>query len=228
MRIIFVRHGHPDYAKDTLTPLGNLQAEAVAERLRDEKIDQFHASSCGRAHETALHVAKLFGMEVTTHDFMREIGWGAKEGEEELVGGGQPWSVSAQMVSCGESIMDSQWQQSKAFSNNRVTDFVTRAAENFDAWLSTFGYNREGDYYRVMEDNGSTVLMASHAGSSSAVLSHLFNLPFSFVCAAMPPNFTSVTIVSINGEAGALVTPKFEVFNDWRHIRGLEAKIVYE
>ena len=31
MRIIFVRHGHPNYELDCLTPLGKLQAQAVAE-----------------------------------------------------------------------------------------------------------------------------------------------------------------------------------------------------
>ena len=38
MRIIFVRHGHPDYVHDCLTDLGHLQATAAAERLRDEGI----------------------------------------------------------------------------------------------------------------------------------------------------------------------------------------------
>ena len=68
MRIIFVRHGHPDYTKDCLTELGHKQAEAVAERLKDEKIDKFFSSSCGRAYETALHIAEGRGMEVEKLD----------------------------------------------------------------------------------------------------------------------------------------------------------------
>ena len=36
MRIVFVRHGEPDYEHDCLTPLGRLQARAAAERLREE------------------------------------------------------------------------------------------------------------------------------------------------------------------------------------------------
>ena len=39
MRIIFVRHGHPDYANDCLTPLGRKHAAAAAERLRDEGVE---------------------------------------------------------------------------------------------------------------------------------------------------------------------------------------------
>ena len=33
MRIVFVRHGHPNYENDCLTPLGKQHAEAAAERL---------------------------------------------------------------------------------------------------------------------------------------------------------------------------------------------------
>ena len=33
MRILFVRHGHPNYEKDCLTELGHLHAEAAAKRL---------------------------------------------------------------------------------------------------------------------------------------------------------------------------------------------------
>lgn len=39
MRLILVRHGHPNYEIDCLTELGHLQAEAAAERLCSEGID---------------------------------------------------------------------------------------------------------------------------------------------------------------------------------------------
>ena len=41
LRIIFVRHGDPDYGKDILTPLGHAQAEAVGKRLAKEKESVF-------------------------------------------------------------------------------------------------------------------------------------------------------------------------------------------
>ena len=42
MRMIFVRHGHPDYKNDCLTELGCKQAEKVADRLREEKINKIY------------------------------------------------------------------------------------------------------------------------------------------------------------------------------------------
>ena len=40
MRIIFVRHGEPDYANDCLTEQGRLQAQEAAKRLLEEGIEE--------------------------------------------------------------------------------------------------------------------------------------------------------------------------------------------
>jgi probable phosphoglycerate mutase len=96
-------------------------------------------------------------------------------------------------------------------------------AEGTDLWLSSLGYEREGNFYRVKKKNDQTVLMASHAGSSSALFSHIFNLPFPFICQAMEPTYTAVTIVSFGGEEGELIAPRFEIMNDARHIAGITA-----
>ena len=53
MRIVFVRHGEPDYARDCLTENGKIQAALAAERLREEGIEEIYSSPLGRAAETA-------------------------------------------------------------------------------------------------------------------------------------------------------------------------------
>ena len=40
MKIILVRHGHPDYVNDCLTPLGHEQAAKAALRLKNEGIEK--------------------------------------------------------------------------------------------------------------------------------------------------------------------------------------------
>ena len=96
-----------------------------------------------------------------------------------------------------------------------------------DAWLAELGYVREGDYYRVKQDNPDTVVMASHAGASSAALSDLLNLSFPFVCKAIQPKYTAITIVTFNGADGELISPMVEIMNDARHIIGIETKNVF-
>lgn len=217
MRIIFVRHGHPDYEKDCLTDLGHLQAEACAKRLSEEKITKFFSSSCGRAYETAEHIAAPLKMEIEKCDFMREIQWGSKDGDQ-IFKDGHPWYVADDMVSNGQDLMDEDWEHKEPFIKNKVTDYVQNVIRGFDRWLASLGYERDGLYYRVHNGNPDTVLMASHGGSSSAVLSRLFNLNFPFICASLKPDFTSVTIVSLEGENGSLISPIIEVLNDARHI----------
>jgi probable phosphoglycerate mutase len=76
MRIIFVRHGEPDYEHDCLTKTGSHQAAAVAERLSEEGITAIYSSPNGRARETAEYTARRLGLPITLLDFMHEISWG--------------------------------------------------------------------------------------------------------------------------------------------------------
>ena len=226
MRIIFVRHGHPDYTKDCLTELGHKQAVACSERLKNEKIDKFFSSSCGRAYETALHIAEGRGMEVEKLDFMREIGWGPA-GSNKGENGYDPWTLSARMVCEGRSLMSPTWPFEDPFNTSFTTDRALVVGEEFDKWLSGLGVVRDGSLYRVKEPKYDTVLLASHGGSSSAVLSHVFNLPMPFVCRAICPQFTAITVVSFYGEEGSLVCPQIEIMNDACHIKGISVDNVY-
>ena len=72
MRIIFVRHGEPDYTHDCLTETGRRQAKDAALRLRDEGIEAVYSSPFGRAKETAQCTADLLGLPVRIVDFMLE------------------------------------------------------------------------------------------------------------------------------------------------------------
>ncbi len=223
MRIIFVRHGHPDYINDCLTPLGRQHAEAVAMRLKDEPIERIYASTCGRAIETAEHIDAWKGLGVRELSFMREIKWGSTD-ENPIFEDGHPWRVSDYLVEQGQTIMNPGWKGEKIYRRNKVIESVEAIAENFDDWLAKHGYVREGEYYRVGNVTYKTVAMVSHGGASSAVFSHLFNLPFPFVCSAICPDYTAVTVVSFSEEEGALIAPKFEILNDARHIETLGKK----
>ena len=222
MRIIFVRHGHPNYANDCLTKLGHAHAAAAAERLKDEGICEIHSSSCGRAFETAQHTAHLLGLAVTQHDFMREISWGSADGSE-LFRNGHPWFTADDMVLRGMDLTRTDWRETEPFCRNKVVQCVDQVAEGTDRWLAALGYEREGCLYRVAGENTNrTVALFSHGGSSSAALSHMFNLPFPYLCATMTPNYTAITVVSLSDERGALTMPRFEIVNDSRHIQSIE------
>ncbi len=221
MRIIFVRHGHPDYVNDCLTTLGKEHGAAVAERLKDEPIEKIFSSSCGRAMETAEYIDSKFGIGVEPLAFMREIKWGPVD-EEELYEDGHLWLTSDYLVEQGKSLMNPNWRLDKLYRKNKVIEAEEKIGQAFDEWLATLGYTREGAYYRTGEVKHRTVALVSHGGASSAVLAHLFNLPLPFVCSAICPDYTAVTIVNFEEKEGTLIAPRFELVNDAGHIRKKE------
>ncbi|MBQ3141488.1 MAG: histidine phosphatase family protein [Clostridia bacterium] len=226
MRIIFVRHGHPDYRKDCLTELGHLQAEAAAQRLKNEQPAAIYCSSHGRAVQTAEHIAAVHGLDVIPCDFIRELNWGSVNGEP-LPDNGHPWMTVDAMVRAGQSLRDPDWTQNSPFTNNIVGDSITRINTGTDAWLQTLGYEREGEFFRVRSQNDSTVMMVSHGGASAAALAHIFGLTFPLMCKIYGCHHTSITVVKLHGQAGELICPQFELLNDHRHIDGISTENVF-
>ncbi|MBR4101394.1 MAG: histidine phosphatase family protein [Oscillospiraceae bacterium] len=219
MKLIFVRHGHPDYENDCLTPLGHQHAAQAALRLKDEGIEQIFSSPYGRAFETAQHLANLLCMDVEKLDFMHEIRWGSSDGNE-IYADGHPWDTSLYAISQGFSLMDEEWTKHPPFCNNIVFSELERVARESDAWMESIGYRREGTNYRVIGENTDrTIAVFSHGGSSSALFAHLLNLPFFYLCRAICPDFTAITVLTLSDETGTLTAPTIEIANDSRHIR---------
>lgn len=222
MKIIFVRHGHPDYDKDCLTELGHLQAEAVAERLKDTPIHRIYSSSNGRAQETAAHICTKKGLPLLEKfDFMRELNWGPLDGRIDWAIY-SPWKLSDEMVAGNEPVLRTDWATREGFAQSKVVAEVEKAGNGFDGLLETLGYKREGNYYRAQKPTDETVVMVSHGGSSSAVIAHLFNLPFPFIVSVFRWDLTGICEVNFNGEEGELITPRFGLTNDARHIQGIK------
>ena len=223
MKIVFIRHGHPNYELDCLTELGHKQAEAAGERLKDEHFDLMFSSGCGRAYETACHVAKRHGLEVTKLDFMSELNWG-QQGSDDYA---HPWEISDKWVREGSPLMDPNWQSSSDYTGHSFLNSFAAASEGFDKWIECFGLKREGQYYRITEKNDITVLLASHAGSSGAILSHLTGIPFPLVIRSMSPTYTAITEAVFDGKVGDLTTPRFTLMNDANHIKGITVDNVF-
>jgi broad specificity phosphatase PhoE len=88
-----------------LTPRGVLQAQAVANRFKDEKIDAVYSSKLQRAWRTAEGIAAFHGLQNTRVEGWNEVNYGDWEGlsEEEILAGhadlwksrvADPWNVA--------------------------------------------------------------------------------------------------------------------------------------
>ena len=60
MIFFYVRHGDPIYNPDSLTPLGERQAEAIGKRLAMYGVDEIYSSTSERAKLTAKPLCELF------------------------------------------------------------------------------------------------------------------------------------------------------------------------
>ena len=221
MRIVFVRHGEPDYTHDCLTEQGKLQARAAAERLREEGIEEIFSSPLGRAAETAAAAAELLKLPVKTLDYMRELHWGSTDGTQ-LPSDGHPWDLADLMAGEGWDLTNPGWREHPYFRNNRVTENADMVARKTDEWLLSLGYERNGAFYRCIrpDDRQKTVALFSHGGSSAAAMGHILNLPFPYACGLFHLEFTGITVIRLDRNPGQQRLPCLELANDGRHING--------
>jgi probable phosphoglycerate mutase len=218
MRIIFVRHGEPDYINDCITERGILQAKACAERLKDEGITEIYSSPCGRAKDTAQYTADMLGLKVNILDYMREIRWGGEGIPDE----GHVWTLGDKLLY--EENFDfskDDWKEHPYFKNNIALSCYEHVTNGIDGFLESQGYIHEGRRFKCVGGSDKTIALFSHGGSGGCALSHLLSIPFPYFCAVFPYDFTSITTLDFPVVKEGYVHNRVEVFNDCLHIKGI-------
>lgn len=216
MRILFIRHGEPDYVRDCLTDEGQRQAEAAAVRLSGEGITRIFSSPNGRARLTAAATARRLGLPVVILDYMHEITWGGAD----IPADGHPWTLGDWLLEREDfDFRANDWREHPYFKHNAATEDYRRVTARFDALLEGFGYRHEGRRFFCESAGDETVALFSHGGSGACVLAHLLALPFPYVASVMPYDFTSIISVVLPAREGEYVHPRLELFNDAAHIR---------
>ncbi len=225
MRLIFVRHGEPDYGNDCLTPTGEKQAAACAKRLAGEGISEIYSSPNGRAFQTAGYTARELGLPITKLDYMHEISWGG----EGIPENGHPWFLGSRMLyEDNFDFMKDDWRKHPYFEGNIATKCFDEVTSKFDAFLETKGYRHEGNHYLCTAENNETIAVFGHGGSSGCVISSILGLPMPYVFSMFPYEFTSVIIFHFPVKPGKYVTPRLELFNDTAHTRDISSGLVFQ
>ncbi len=218
MRILFIRHGEPDYEHDCLTETGRLQAAAAARRLEREGIGKIYSSPNGRASETASYTARLLGLETEILDYMHEISWGGQD----LPSEGHPWTLSEWMIDRENfDFFADSWREHPYFRNNAALQYYDMICGRLDALLAAHGYRQEGSRFFCTAEAQENIALFSHGGSGACALAHLLSLPFPYVATVLPYEFTSITILEFPVRPGRFVHPRIELFNDTAHTIGL-------
>ena len=73
MKLIFIRHGEPDYSIDSLTEKGWREAEYLAQRISKLDVTEYFVSPLGRAQDTSKAPMKAVNRTAITKDWLREF-----------------------------------------------------------------------------------------------------------------------------------------------------------
>lgn len=182
-RLVLVRHGESTGNKlrrfyghfdGELTELGKMQADRAGEYLKDYKFDKAYASDLKRAYETGCRIAAYHeGLEVIPDENLREIYAG-------------------------------EWEN--ALFASLETDYAEEYQKwKFDLWnarptkgesVQELARRVSAELWRIAEENdGKTVLIATHATPIRSQICSWKNLPNSRVAEIAWVKNASVTIV---------------------------------
>ncbi len=189
MRILFIRHGDPDYVNDTLTEKGRREAEALSLRAEALNMGTCFVSPLGRARDTAAYSLKKLGCSAKTLDWLEEFparidlnraahlqeAYPSAEKEKGIYVLRIVWDVAPSYWMTHEDCMDSvKWRDCDICHNSDAVEVYDSVVKAFDDFLAQRGYRREGIGYRVEKESAQTFTFFCHFGITCALLAHLW------------------------------------------------------
>ena len=242
MRIVFIRHGEPDYSKDSLTPKGWREAELLAKRISKWNVSQFYCSPLGRARDTASCTLKRMNREAITLPWMREFSYPIDDPVTKRHS--IPWDFVPSYWTTQPLMYDiDRWTQTEVMKQNPMIETAYKeVCLNFDDLLSSYGYVREQNFYRMpskterflagtvasdgspvadQENDSSaepTIVFFCHLGITCVILSHLLNIPFPLLVHGFFLPTTSLTIVSSEEHSSNVAYFRVQAMRDVHHL----------
>ena len=151
MKLIFIRHGDPDYEKDSLTEKGWREAEILAKRVATWDIKQIYCSPLGRAKDTCSVSLKETGREAITCDWLKEFYyriWDEQEGEWTIA-----WDFYPRDFNHRDDFHDKdQWYETGIMKSGNIKEHAQEVFAGFDELLEKHGEDpgmkaRDGGYF---------------------------------------------------------------------------------
>lgn len=177
MKLIFIRHGEPDYSIDSLTEKGWREAEYLSRRTAKWQITDIYCSPLGRARDTAEATLKKLDREAVICDWLREFDspiLHPKTQKRSI-----PWDMTSDYLNLHPELFDlERWHQNPDMLTGNLKENYTQVIEGIDGLLAKYGYCRDGLRY-VMKDSArkdAVIVLFCHLGITCALMSHLLNM----------------------------------------------------
>ena len=216
MRLYLIRHGDPDYEKDTLTPAGILEAKALAKRLKKEGIDKIYHSPLGRARETMSYTAELTGIEPELLEWTEEIYYYL-----ELEGWGEThvFNVPGEVArSIKEGEYHDNWYLRPPYNDPGLLKILKNINEQSDLFFARHGYKKENHLYRIEKQNSKKIAVFAHAALGLAWLSQLLAIPTNIMWSSFWPATSSVSTILFEERSSTWAVPRCLGLGDVSHL----------
>ena len=223
MLLYYVRHGDPIYTPDSLTPLGERQAEAVCRRLAAFGIDKVFTSTSTRAKMTAKPLCDMMKLTPTELDFANE-GHAWAEMTTKLSDGRPCWLFQAKstcrlMVSPEVFALGDRWFDHPEFAGRGYDRGIARIHEGTDAFLASLGYehDREKRMYRAVRPSKEKVAFFAHEGFGGLFVSSLLDIPYSQFAPYYTMMHSGLTVIDFPDEEDYVI-PHIRTFANDGHL----------
>ncbi len=201
MLFFLIRHGDPIYNPDSLTPLGERQAEAVAKRLALYGIDRIYASSSKRAQLTAAPTAELVKKDVTILDWCNE-GHAWRDLTVPLENGRKTWCFqhpeTARFLNSDEvRALGRKWYTHPRFEGTAFAEGIERIQRESDALFASLGYEHclDSNGYIAKNHTKERVALFAHQGFGLAFLSCLLDVPYPIFSTHFDMGHSGMTVI---------------------------------
>ena len=231
MLFFYIRHGDPIYNPDSLTPLGERQAEAVSKRLALYGIDKIYSSTSNRAYQTAKPTADILKLEIEQLDFAREgLAWQemtAIDADEKRRWFFQNSITRKLFVSKEIRDLGYNWYTHPAFNDTKAKEGIERVTAASDEFFKSLGYEHivGSGTYKVLKDNDERVAFFAHQGFGMSFFSCFMDIPYPQFSMHFDMGHSGMTVVEFKNENGIAI-PKILTFANDSHLyrEGLPTK----
>lgn len=219
MRLIFIRHGDPDYANDSLTEKGKREAQLLAKRVATwDNITDYYVSPLGRAQLTCKYSLDEIGRSAETLDWLREfpVFLDNPSTHEKTI----PWDFYPEYWRNKPILFDKDnWQNFSLYEDTNLKEALENVNSGLDALLARYGVSRDGNIYRINKENDKTTLVLfCHLGVSYVCLGHLLGISPAVLWHTFYTAPTSLTIVDAEEREKGILNFRVQAMGDTSHL----------
>ena len=218
MKLLFIRHGDPNYENDCLTELGKEEAEILSERMLHTEVTEYFVSPMGRARETAKPTLEKTGRTATMYPWLQEFSQvQIMRPSDTTPGIAWDW-LPADWTKVPEYYDKDKWYTTEIMKSGNAEEEYKKVVEGIDKLLAEHGYVRENNYYRAEKPNRDTLAFFCHFGLECVIIGHLIGVSPMVLWHGMCAAPASITEVNTEERRPGIASFRVATFGDTHHL----------